>query len=436
MRGSADILKDREARGLSLFICAQLLGLIFLGLAIIVFVERSEPLLVFSAGIPVLGMLAGLLAMVQARYRMSLAGHVAILVSLFATGPIIFLEWNGAGIETYSAAYVAKTGYPLGLVLVAMTGLTLQPHYPATVTGMLVIFHLGLLGFALDDPRIEFADPIRAWGDHVMGPALHLGRFANHLAITVVTGATVTLATWIARKTVLSAISLERVNGHLRRYFSPDVAETVAGETDDIMRQGGRLREIVVLSSDINGFTSFSQDLEPDETVAMLSEYRAPMIDAIFRHGGSVDKFIGDGILATFGAVRDLDGPGRRGMAAARDMMAALEHLNVRRKGRGLSEFGHRIGLHKGPALVGNVGSDDRLEFTVIGDVVNVATRIERICKETGDDVLVSAPVLDEAPNAAVASRGSPPLRGVQTPPELFALDWRTRPGAGGAEGP
>ena len=103
-------------------------------------------------------------------------------------------------------------------------------------------------------------------------------------------------------------------------------------------------------------------------------------------------------------------------------MTDALTALNAARAERGEVPLEHRIGLHAGPALVGNVGGSDRLEFTVIGDVVNVATRIEEACKTTGDGVLMSDAVLKGAPDTPVVSRGRPELRGVGEPPELYAL--------------
>ena len=421
MRATADILRDREVGGLTLLIGLQIVGLVLLGIGIMLFVDRSEPFRIFLVGIPIIGALVGLLVMVRRRYRMALAGHLAILVSFLATGPILFLEWENAGIDVYAAAYLAKTGYPIGLVLVALTGLTLQPHYPATVTALLVVFNLVLLGVALDDPRTVLAQS-STWEEHVMGSALHLGKFANTVAFVVATGAVVTLATWIARRTVISAVSLEKANGQLRRYFSPDIADQVATADPEFLKPGGSIRPVVVLTSDITGFTRLSNDAGPDATLRTLADYQRRMTDAIFENGGSVDKFIGDGILATFGATGSLPDPCLRAVKTARGMTRALDQLNVERASRGEPRIAHRIGLHVGDAMVGNVGTEDRLEFTVIGDVVNVATRIESACKQTGDPVLLSSEVVAACPDLDVVSRGRLPLAGVDNAPELFAL--------------
>ncbi len=309
----------------------------------------------------------------------------------------------------------------MGLVLVALTGLTLQPHYPASVTVLLVTFKIFLLAVALDDPRTVMAQAA-PWGEHVMGEALHLGKFANTVTFTVVAGAVVTLATWIARRTVISAVSLEKANGQLRRYFSPEIADQVASADSEFLKPGGTLRDVVVLTSDITGFTRLSAESGPDATLLTLADHQRRMTDAIFEHGGSVDKFIGDGILATFGATGSLPDPCARAVATATAMNSALAGLNAERAARGERPIAHRIGLHAGEAMVGNVGTEDRLEFTVIGDVVNVATRIERACKQTGDPVLMSDKVAELSPGVGLVSRGRIPLAGVDLAPELFAF--------------
>jgi adenylate cyclase len=423
VRDVADVLKQREAQGLQLLIGLQIAGALLLGLALILFVQSAVPARILLVGVGVLPVLIAALIMVRRGYRVALAGHVAILLAFAITGPMIhYAEWTSAGIDVVSAAYMAKTGYPVGFVLIALTGLTLQPHYPLATTALMVVFQLTLLAIALDDPRTVLTDQ-HGWRDHVMGSALHLGKVANLMTMTVLIGAVITLATWIARRTVISAARLEKANGQLRRYFSPDVAEQVASADADFLKPGGRLKKVVVLTSDIAGFTRLASALGPDATMRVLSDYQQRMTEAIFRNGGSVDKFIGDGILATFGATGSMPDPNARAISAARDMMAALDALNAGRAQQRQPAISHRIGLHAGEAMVGNVGSSDRLEFTVIGDVVNLASRIEAACKRTGDAVLLSDAVYSGCPDVQVTSRGRVSMPGVDNPPELFALD-------------
>lgn len=418
MSTTAEVLRDREAKGVALFITLEIVGLVALTAGILLFVSRAIPLSVLAISLPGILMLAGLLVQVRRRRWVMPAGLIAVVVSILATGPFVFLEWQGT--DT-AAAYVVKTGYPMGLILLVLTATTLQPLYPAIVTALLALFHGLLIVLALDDPATVLA-ALPTWQEHVMGPALHLGRTANEMAFLLATGAIVTFSTWIARRTVMSAARLEQAAGQLSRYFSPEVAERVATADPEFLRPGGSLRFVAVLASDIGGFTALSASLGPDATLRFLADYQRRMTEVIFRNGGSVDKFIGDGILATFGATGTMSSPCARAVATAEGMMQALHTLNGERAAAGDITVTHRIGVHAGEAMVGNVGSEDRLEFTVIGDVVNLTDRIEQACKQTGDPVLLSRAVLEACPDTPVISRGRLTLAGVDAPPELFAL--------------
>ncbi|MCR9071934.1 MAG: adenylate/guanylate cyclase domain-containing protein [Alphaproteobacteria bacterium] len=417
MRKTADVLRDREAKGVALFIVLEIVGLLALATGILLFVTRSAPLPVLAIVLPAVLALGGLLILVRRRRWVGLAGHVAIVLSILVTGPFLFLEWQGTGM---AAAYLPKTGYPMGLVLLVLTATTLQPHYPAVVTLLLTVFHGILVFIALDDPATVLAQ-LPTWQEHVMGPALHLGRVANEMAFLAATGGIVTFSTWIARRTVLNAARLEQATAQLSRYFSPDVAERVATADPDFLKPGGSRRFVAVVVSDIAGFTALSGTLGPDATLRFLADYQKRMTAVIFDNGGSVDKYVGDGILATFGATGTVSSPCTQAVRAAHEMMRALAAINADRAAAGESAIAHRIGVHAGEAMVGNVGTEERLEFTVIGDVVNLAHRIEQACKITGDGVLLSRAVVDACPERPVVSRGRPDLPGVALPPELFA---------------
>ena len=175
----------------------------------------------------------------------------------------------------------------------------------------------------------------------------------------------------------------------LMRFLSKDVvARFDAGEID--MELGGEMRVVTVLISDIRGFTSFSEGKDPQFVVKMLNEYLTGMTDVIFRHGGTIDKFIGDGILAVFGAPLDIEDHGLCAVQAANEMQLALDTLNKQWGKEGLVSLKMGIGLHSGEVLVGNIGSPERMEYTVIGDVVNLTSRIEGLTKSLGVPILFS----------------------------------------------
>jgi adenylate cyclase len=148
---------------------------------------------------------------------------------------------------------------------------------------------------------------------------------------------------------------------------------------------------VTVLYSDVRGFTGLAESLPPEAVAEQLSEYFAAMVELVFEHGGTLDKFIGDALLALWGAPLPLQDAADRALAAARDMQAELARLNVRWAAAQQPVLGVGIGLHYGEAFAGTIGSPRRLEYTVIGDVVNVAARL---CEAAGAGELVLSETL------------------------------------------
>lgn len=196
----------------------------------------------------------------------------------------------------------------------------------------------------------------------------------------------------------------QQLHRHLQRSMSPDVADAIAQAPEGYYAAAsGNRREVTVLFTDVRGFTSRSEQQDADELVSQLNEYLGRMVEVIFMHGGTVDKFIGDAIMATWGGL-DHGGPvnnNEKAVAAANDMLESLLRLNDDWKAQGIKPFKIGVGIHSGEAIVGEVGSDQRTDFTVIGDAVNLASRIEGMTKAVGVDLLVSSSVREGLPRSA-----------------------------------
>lgn len=184
----------------------------------------------------------------------------------------------------------------------------------------------------------------------------------------------------------------------LRRFLPLTAVERVMkGNPDESMALGGESVTVTILAADLRGFTAMSEKVFPAEIVRQLNAYHGVMLREIDRHGGVLDKFIGDGTLATFGLNPDkAQRPADCGASAAVDcagaMVRALEVHNADRAALGQPPLRMGIGVHTGPVIAGNIGSPDhRLEFTVIGDAVNTASRLEGLTKQAGVPVIVSA---------------------------------------------
>ncbi len=265
----------------------------------------------------------------------------------------------------------------------------------------LLIGGLGLgLGYRFSQPiprLLGFGVAITLWGATayllMMGP---LGRLMP-LAIPVTCLGMGGMA-YIATGAIGDRLEEERLRRTLERYVSPAVAKEILGQPEDFTSLGvGQQMQASVLFSDIRGFSRLSYQLGAEATVRLLNTYLNEMVLAILAERGTIDKFIGDAVMAEFGAPIS-QGTHQDALSAVRaalGMRAALANLRQQLKDTGLPPLFHGIGISYGNLVVGNVGSPQRLEYTAIGDTVNVASRIESLTKVVGTDLLITRPLYD-----------------------------------------
>ena len=216
---------------------------------------------------------------------------------------------------------------------------------------------------------------------------------------------------------IAAATARDRVTNLFGQHVSPQVVERLMAEGTSA---AGDIRRVAVMFVDFRGFTAGAQSRTPQEVVDRLDGAFAVLVDILDRHGGIVNKFLGDGFLALFGAPLEASDAAHRAVAAGRDMLTAMDHINAQ------TSWPLRIGIgiHFGEVVAGNIGSPRRKEYTVIGDTVNFASRLEALNKEFGSQLLISASVreaLGDDGEDAVAL-GEVTVRGYEQPVAVFQL--------------
>ena len=213
------------------------------------------------------------------------------------------------------------------------------------------------------------------------------------------------------------------VLSNFQRYFAPDLARQIAGQEGEI-QLGGAKRPAVVLFSDIRGFTSLSERMSPDEIASLLTDYFTEMVEIVFLYGGTLDKFMGDALMALWGAPIARTDDTDRAVRAAIAMQQVLARLNELWRLQGRPELSVGIGINSGEVFAGNIGSARRLEYTVIGDAVNTAARL---CSEAGPgEILIAEPLYAALRRPPPVSALTPwPLRGKARPVPVYRVEWQ-----------
>jgi len=297
---------------------------------------------------------------------------------------------------------------------------------------------------AASDQEFAGVHSIVAQGVHstICAPLLadsrvHGALYADRLdPFTTFTYADLELVSAVAAQT---AVAVESARAHERlareevaraNYgrFLPEYVVQQILESPGSFKLGGVNQTLTVLFADIRGFTRLSEDAAPERVVQLLNNYFTAMSDVIFAHGGTLDKYIGDGLMALFGAPRATPDDACNAVSAAVAMQRQMQVINERLRAEGLSEICIGIGLHTGVATVGYIGSERRSEYTAIGDTVNLAARLEQ--NSLPGQILLSDATAQAAAASGCAMRPRPPLtvKNRVQPVPVFEVEWRTTP--------
>ena len=216
----------------------------------------------------------------------------------------------------------------------------------------------------------------------------------QEVVVFLIVAMTLSLAVRRYGRLVMGHAALERERANLARYFSPNVVEALS-RNDEPLKQI-RTQDIAVLFVDIVGFTRYAAERSPQAVIETLRQFHQRMEGEVFRHGGTLDKYLGDGLMATFGTPTAGDRDALNALRCARAMLRAVAAWNAERAARGEPPIEAGFGLHHGPAVLGDIGAN-RLEFAVIGNTVNVASRIEALTRTLSVKLAASDALLERA---------------------------------------
>jgi adenylate cyclase len=330
--------------------------------------------------------------------------YVGALVETSLPSIVIIAHMNNMG----AVQALGFVGPLLYFVFIILSTLRLE-FWLSTFTGF--VASAELLGLALFHPTAHVAS-----GDPMLMPEFLVSRSAVMLGCGVLAGAVGTQLRRQFEASIAAATARDHVTNLFGQHVSPQVVERLlaAGSTT-----ASDTRQVAVMFVDIRGFTAAARTRTPQEVVDRLDAAFEVLVEIVDRNGGIVNKFLGDGFLALFGAPFDDPDAAKHAVVAAREMLAAIDQHNVG------SDWPLRIGigLHLGNVVAGSVGSPRRKEYTVIGDTVNFASRIEGLNKEFGSQLLVSDAVHQAVgDDGGATSMGDVPIRGYDAPVRVWRL--------------
>src|SRR5437773_3651129 len=217
-------------------------------------------------------------------------------------------------------------------------------------------------------------------------------------------------------------IKVQSETRRLSHYFSPDVVSEIIRQKDDASLASSR-RRLTILFSDIRGFTAMSEKMSPEEVVTFLREYLTVMTDAVFQHGGTVDKYIGDAIMALYNVPFDQPDHATQAVRTALAFQERLRPLAARILSKYGTDLRYGVGIHTGDAVVGTIGSEQRLEYTAIGDTINLGSRLEGITKDFHVSIIISESTHEEVKGQFITRYlGEVKIKGKEFPVKIYTV--------------
>lgn len=318
-------------------------------------------------------------------------------------------------VPTFSAFYL----------MLSLRSLSYRPFY-MLLTGLTAMFEwtvLVIYAFATESHLVT-----RSFVDYMTGANILFGaEIEKLLTLGIVTGV-LTMSIYRARKMLVKSVEESFHGLQLSKFFSPEVSRKIRTAAAPAKPGTGESRQAAILTIDLRGFTALCSKLSPNDVIKLVTEYQTRMVGCIFRHGGCIDKFMGDGILAHFGAASDSKTYAADCVKTMLLMAEEVHRWNAERTANGLAPLRIGMAAASGSVIFGVVGDVDRLEFTTIGDPVNLAAKIEKHTKRAGVMALTTGELYEAALNQGLTVAFKPErlngstVDGVKTPVDLVVV--------------
>jgi adenylate cyclase len=314
-------------------------------------------------------------------YRGRLAGWFLTVSVIADMGLLLGLIWSFHIQYNQPPSFYLKAPTLLYVfIFIALRALRFEARY------VLIAGFVSALGWGFLIAYVVFSQPedpmiTRNYVTYLTSNSILLGaEFDKIVSILLVTGI-LALAILRARRLLVRSVVEEAAARDLSRFFAPEIAERIKAADHEIHAGEGEARDAAILTTDIRGFTKYAEAVPAREVIQLLTEYQSRVVPVIQAHGGSVDKFLGDGILATFGAAAPSERYAADALTAADEVIAATSEWAAEREAAGQTPLTVCASVTTGRVVFGAIGDESRLEYTVIGDAVNLAAKLDKHCK-------------------------------------------------------
>lgn len=390
-----EALQHDKQEGLLLAVRARWVALVITALLLIVNIPSFEVVYyhLILAGLAFIGWLqlrAGKVG--HSRWELALIyADIALMVfGMMYPNPLMKNEWPSAvayQFENFKYFYIFLAAVTLGYSWRTVFAYGIWTTF-AWVVGMLAILLLGTTDPAMtqrltsavqgDLRLLELLDPneVRIWAR------------IEELVVFMIVAAILAMNSFRMNRLLLAQASATRERTNLARHFPPNMVDRLAGSDQPFTEV--RAQEVVVMFVDIVGFTRLAENSSPTQVVDLLRYFHRLIEEAVFNHNGTLDKYLGDGVMVTFGTPETSPHDATNSLACANELIKSIEQFNTLRQQQGVSRIKASIGLHYGSVILGDIGTERRLEYATLGDTVNVASRLEEMTRSLDCQCIVS----------------------------------------------